>query len=359
MMTPRERWLAVLTGRQPDRWPCDYWGTNEITERLQRDLGCADERTLWERLGVDKCIYLRPKHPSAREKNWHLQSLFSIWHVETQAIGYGDNLGEYQEDAFHPLAAARTLADIEAFDWPDAGAFDVAGLRAEALKWTGYPILGASTEPFYLYCRLRGMEQAMEDMVMQPALAESILEHIFQFDYALIRRVLQEAADLVDLVYVAEDLGTQQSLLLGPRIIRTLLLPRMTRIIELVHSFGKHVFHHDDGAIRLILPDLLAAGIDLLNPIQWRCKGMERAALARDFGSQVVFHGGIDNQQTMPFGTPEEVRAEVRENIELFSGGKGYIVAPCHNLQANTPTRNVAALYEAVHEFGRTGIREK
>jgi uroporphyrinogen decarboxylase len=195
-------------------------------------------------------------------------------------------------------------------------------------------------------------------MVIQPALANAILEHIFQFDYALIQRVLREAGDVVDLVYVAEDLGTQQSLLLSPRTIRAMLLPRMTRIIELVHSFGKHVFHHDDGAIHPIIPDLLASGIDILNPIQWRCKGMEREVLARDFGSLVVFHGGIDNQETMPFGTPEEICAQVRENIELFSGGRGYIVAPCHNLQANTPTQNVVALYDAVHKFGQIGIRK-
>jgi len=352
MMTPRERWLAVLNGQRPDRWPCDYWGTAEITHRLLRDLGCADERALWECLGVDKCIYLGPQHPGAREKAWHLQSLFSIWHVETKPIGYGESLGEYQEDASHPLAGARTVADIEAFDWPDPAAFDIAGLREEAVKWKGYPILGASSEPFYLYCRLRGMEQAMEDLVTEPALAEAILEHIFQFDYALIARVLREAGDLVDLIYIAEDLGMQHSLLLSPRTIRTVLLPRMTRIIELVHSCGKHVFHHDDGAIRLIIPDLLDAGIDILNPIQWRCKGMEREALARDFGARVVFHGGMDNQQTMPFHTPEQIREEVRENIELFSKGRGYIVAPCHNLQANTPTENVQALYQAVNDFG-------
>ena len=108
--------------------------------------------------------------------------------------------------------------------------------------------------------------------------------------------------------------------------------------------------HHDDGAIRAMLPDLLDTGIDMLNPIQWRCKGMEREGLARDFGKSIVFHGAVDNQQTLPFGTPDDVRREVAENIRIFSGGKGYVVAPCHNLQPNTPTANILALYEAVRE---------
>ena len=134
--------------------------------------------------------------------------------------------------------------------------------------------------------------------------------------------------------------------------IREFLLPRMKRMIDLAHSAGAYVFHHNDGAVRKILPDMIALGIDVLNPIQWRCKGMEREQLARRYGSEVVFHGGVDNQQTLPFGSPEDVRREVGENIHIFAGCKGYVAAPCHNLQVNTPTRNIVALYDAVREYG-------
>jgi uroporphyrinogen decarboxylase len=99
-----------------------------------------------------------------------------------------------------------------------------------------------------------------------------------------------------------------------------------------------------------MLPELVEMGIDLLNPVQWRCKGMEREGLVRDFGPNLIFHGGVDNQHTLPYGTPDEVRNEVRDNIRIFAGAKGYIVAPCHNLQANTSTENVTALYEAVQK---------
>lgn len=352
-MTPRERWLAVLAGDKPDRVPCDYWGTAEITERLRRDLGCAGEGELWQRLGVDKCIYLGPVHPAARERGWHLQSLFSIWHVETQSVAYGDGIGDYQEDAFHPLAGAECVDDIETFDWPRAEDFDVGALRRASEEWEGYPILGATSEPFYLYCRLRGMETALEDLIARPEIAEAMLGRIFAFDAALIERVLVEAGDRVDLIYLAEDLGTQNSLLLSPVLFRRFLKPRMAALADLVHRYGKHVFHHDDGAIRALIPDLLEVGIDILNPVQWRCRGMDRAELAAEFGGRVVFHGGIDNQQTLPFGSPQDVHDEVKESIELLGGGRGYIVAPCHNLQNNTPTENVVALYEAVRTFGR------
>ena len=351
-MTSRERWLAVLGGERPDRVPCDYWGTAEVTRRLLADLGCADERALYERLGVDKLIHLAPKHPRATEDTWHMQSLFSIWHIETRDVPYADGLGTYTETAASPLAGAESVADIERFDWPNPDDWDTSGMRAQCEAWRGYPILGGCYEPFYLYCRLRGMEQALEDLVANPAIAEAIMERIFHIHYSVIQRTLDDLPGLIDIIYVAEDLGTQESLLMSPRLFRKFLKPYMVRMAEMAHAHGVKVFHHDDGAMRPMIPDLLEVGIDILNPIQWRCRGMEREGLARDFGSRLVFHGAVDNQHTLPFGTAEDVRREVAENIRIFSSGKGYIVAPCHNLQANTPTANVLALYEAVQEHG-------
>jgi uroporphyrinogen decarboxylase len=138
----------------------------------------------------------------------------------------------------------------------------------------------------------------------------------------------------------------------SPAHIRRFLFPGMKRMVELTRQNGSHVFHHSDGSIRQILPDLIELGIQVLNPIQWRCKGMEREGLKRDFGDQLIFHGGVDNQLTIPFGTPADVRKEVEENIRILGAGGGYILAPCHNIQDNTPAENIIALYEAGLEFG-------
>ncbi len=140
--------------------------------------------------------------------------------------------------------------------------------------------------------------------------------------------------------------------MLSPDQIHTFLLPRMKRIIDLAHEGGAFVFHHNDGAVRAILPDMIALGIDVLNPVQWRCKGMEREGLKRDFGDQLVFHGAMDNQYTLPFGTVDEVRQEVLDNLRLLGAGGGYILAPCHNIQANTPVENIVAMYETCYEHG-------
>jgi uroporphyrinogen decarboxylase len=352
-MTPRERWRALLRGQAPDRLPCDYWATEEVTRRLLKELACPSERQLWERLGADRLVRVAPRHPRASERTWYLQSLYSVWGVEVRPSPAGDSGAVYLEVTRHPLAGAAGVQDIERYPWPDPQDWDLSQLRAECLQWSDYPILLGSYEPFLLYCRLRGFEQALRDLLEQPALLEAALERIHWIHERIIRRSLETAGDLMDLVWVGEDLGTQQSLLISPRLFRRFLKPRLSAMIELVHSFGLRVFHHDDGAIRPLIPDLIEIGIDILNPIQWRCPGMDRESLARDFGSRLIFHGAVDNQHTLPFGSPEDVRREVEENIRIFARGKGYIVAPCHNIQANTPTANILAMFEAVREFAR------
>jgi uroporphyrinogen decarboxylase len=181
----------------------------------------------------------------------------------------------------------------------------------------------------------------------------SVALPLFDLAYENTRRIYEQLPGQITLSYVAEDFGSQESLLFSPKTIRQIFLPRMKRMMDLAHEAGVYVFHHSDGAIWPIIPDLIATGIDILNPIQWRAKGMDRAALKATFGDQVIFHGGMDNQQTLPFGSVEEVRQEVLDNIEILGKGGGYILAPCHNIQAVSPPENIVALYETAYEYGR------
>ena len=156
------------------------------------------------------------------------------------------------------------------------------------------------------------------------------------------------------ITYDAEDMGSQESLLFSPKQIHEFLIPRMKRMIDLAHEAGAFVFHHSDGSIRRILPDMIEAGIDVLNPIQWRCKGMEREGLKRDFGDELIFHGAVDNQYTLAFGSVDEVRQEVLDNLRILGKGGGYILAPCHNIQAVGPPENAVTMYQTCYEHGWT-----
>jgi uroporphyrinogen decarboxylase len=342
-MTPRERWRAAAERRGTDRPPVDYWGTPEMTEKLKAHLGVADEHTLWRVLGVDKSFHVGPDlcDPYAAQRREA-----DVWGVRRRVIEYAGGAGSYEEFVDPPLAAVESVAELERYPWPDPDWWIHDRVAERCAEAGDYPVIGGTFEPFYLYSAMRGLERAMEDLIERPALVEAALERIFEIHVLVIGRTLEAAAGRVDLVYVAEDLGGQRSLLFSPAVIQRFFLPRMRRMIELAHAHGALAFHHDDGAIRPIIPALLDAGIDVLNPVQWRCPGMDREELKREFGNRVCFHGAMDNQRTLPFGGPEDVRAEVRDNLRLLGRGGGYILAPCHNLQVITPVENVLAMYD-------------
>ena len=194
-------------------------------------------------------------------------------------VSYGT--GVYRECVYHPLAQYETVEEVEA-NYTLAGPRLVGLSRCipdQLLGKEEYPIQGGGSEPFLLYARMRGMEQAYMDLLVNPELALYCLDKLFDLAYTETVRIYEQIPGKVTLSYVAEDFGSQVSLLFAPATIREVFIPRMKRMMDLAHSAGAYVFYHSDGAIRPILPDMIAAGIDILNPIQWRCRGMERAAL--------------------------------------------------------------------------------
>ena len=160
----------------------------------------------------------------------------------------------------------------------------------------------------------------MEDLPLRPDVADAILGHIFDFYYEHHRRIFEAGRGRIDLTWVAEDLGSQNGPLMSLAMYRRFLLPNQIKMAELARSYGVHVMYHTDGAARMFLPDLIdRVGIEILNPIQWRCPGMEREKLVADFGRQIIFHGSIDNQHTLPFGAVDDVIREVRESVESIA----------------------------------------
>jgi uroporphyrinogen decarboxylase len=347
-MTPRERWLALLDNRPADRIPTDYQATPEVTARLLQDLACANEDELWRRLHVDKRKMVEPQwklvhHPDEPQAD--------LWGVRYRKASYGS--GAYDEPSYHPLAAAQSVEEIHAYRWPSPDDFDYGAVTAAVEADDGYwPIHAGCYEPFLLYGYLRGLQQAMEDLLLRPDIADAVLGHLFDFHYEHHRRIFEAGKGRIDLTWVAEDLGAQTGPLFSLATYRRFFLPNQIKMAELARSFGVHVMYHTDGAARMFLPDLIdRVKIEVLNPIQWRCPGMERERLVADFGDRVVFHGSIDNQYTLAFGSVDEVVQEVRRSVEIYRSAR-WICAPCHNIQPITPTENIVAVYETIHKLG-------
>jgi uroporphyrinogen decarboxylase len=267
-------------------------------------------------------------------------------------VNYGS--GRYKECIHHPLKNFTTVEEIEGnYVWPDPDWWDYRSLKKQIQAWDSYPVQAGDYEPLLTYKHLRGDEQAYLDLALNPDMVHYCLDKLFYLGYEEILRSYEQIGEQVVTTYVAEDMGAQNGLLIAPEQIRAYLLPRMEKIIRLVHENGVYVFHHNDGSIRKILPDLIQAGIDILNPIQWRCTGMDRRVLKKEFGSDVIFHGAMDNQETLPFGSIEDVRSEVRDNMAILGSDGAYIMAPCHNLQPLTPPENISAMYETCFREGR------
>lgn len=345
-MTPRERWLAVLERRPPDRTPMDYWATDEATQKLKAHLGVESDRDMLQRLQIDRPITVAPRYtgPETPPET----DTFGCVH---RLVDYGS--GTYRECVHNPLATFESVAQIEAaYRWPLADDYDYSDLPRQIEGWEEYPVRGGGSEPFLIYKKLRGQEQAFMDLIEHPDIVDYCLDRLFDLARENTTRIFEALPGRVDISYVAEDMGGQAGLMLSLAHLRRFLLPRMRQMVDLVHGAGARAFFHSDGAVRDVLPDMIDMGMDVLNPIQWRCPGMDRASLKRDFGDQLVFHGAVDNQQTLAFGSPEDVRQEVADNLSILGAGGGYILAPCHNIQAISPAENVVALYEAGLELG-------
>ena len=345
-MTPRERWLAVVKREKPDRVPMYYRATGEATQKLLLHLGCQNTAEMFERLHIDQTFgvgprYVGPPHPPGED----------MFGRRFRDVDYGS--GSYTECIHHPLAEYESVEEIRAgYTWPSVDWFDFSEIPRQVEGVEDRVITGGGSEPFLLYKDLRGEEEAFIDLLLHPDIVHYCLEQLYGFCYENTRRIYEQIPGRVTVTSVAEDMGAQDRLLYSHEHLEEFFFPYMKRMMDLAHQAGAYVNTHSDGAIRELLPDLIEMGTDIVNPVQWRCAGMEREGLKRDFGDALIFEGGMDNQYTLPFGTVEEVRQEVRDNIRILGAGGGFIMTPCHNIQVVGPPENVVAMYETGYEEG-------
>jgi uroporphyrinogen decarboxylase len=347
-MNPRQRLLAAIHHQPVDRPPTDLWATPEVFEHLCAHFQVDARIALYDCLGIDGIFEIAPPYCGPA------LPVYDDYRVDEWGMGYRQQAyatGFYEEQVFYPLAAAETIADLETYPWPLPDWYDYAALPRLAAQYPGRAIGCGYTAIFYWHNRLRGLTVSLMDPLLRPAFTHQLIRHVSDFFDEYHRRCFEAAPGLIDLTQVTDDFGSQQGLLIGPRTFDAFYRQPMQRAIDLAHAYGIPVFHHDDGDLRPLLPCLVEMGIQILNPIQWRCGNWDLTALKEAFGERLCFHGGVDNQGTLPFGTPAQVRDEVRWLVQtLGSDRTGFILAPCHNIQPNTPLENVLAMYEAAAE---------
>jgi len=253
-----------------------------------------------------------------------------------------------------------TTEQIAAHPWPVAAdPARIAGLReqAQSFRDAGYAVVlkGLCAGLCEVASRLRGMENFLVDLMVDEAAACALLDKILELKVEFWQMALEDLGDLVDVVLEADDYGTQDSQLVPPAKFRSIFKPRLSQLFADIKQAAPHtkLLFHSCGSVREIIPDFIEIGVDILNPVHVTAAGMEPTGLKRDFGDALCFWGGgVDTQGILPRGTPEQVREDVKRNVEALMPGGGYVFNTVHNIQADVPPENLAAMYEALAEYG-------
>jgi len=369
--THRERVLAAFSHEEPDRIPIDLMGNasmllDDTYLRLRDHLGLApippvrsgttanyyDERILQE-LDVDfRRIFLK-KNPGNKVVQHDENSFTDIWGIRYERFGTLVNITEY------PLAGAAGIKDIESYHWPSAAEmFTADGLADHAGKLyheTDYalvarnPLAGGFLEHS---CNLMGMETFLLMMGAEPDIAKMLISKLLKIYKDVYTIFLDAVGPFVHMVEVSDDLGSHENMIISPVMYREFIKPAEAELYELIHRKAPNakLFHHTDGAVFDILPDLIEVGVDVLNPVQTSSRGMAGNRLKQNFGRSLVFHGAVEsvNQRA----SVDQVVAEVKNRIDVLAPGGGYVLGPCNHMMDVAPEA-IIAMYAAAREYGR------
>jgi uroporphyrinogen decarboxylase len=357
----RERFARTLNHAEVDRPPMDL-GATDMTgiyggpRRLAPLLGLgplpeaeADEAVL-QALDIDIRDVggvLEPTYPPARRPS--ATEFVNVWGIRHAWQG------DHYEQVGHPLAGATT-EDLDRYPWPDPEripADQIAAIRERArylhaetpcVVCARHPVFGV----FELGCWLCGFDDFLYRVAAEPDFVRRFFDIVLRYQLRVIDLYYGAIGGYIDYTTSGDDFGTQRAPMLSPAMFRALVLPYLAaRIRATRRHTAAAFFHHSCGAIRPLIPDLIAAGVQILNPIQPRAAGMEPAALKRDFGGLLVFYGGVDTQELLPRGTPEEVFEATRSLIGTLGQSGGYILSAAHTCEADVPPENIVAMYKA------------
>jgi uroporphyrinogen decarboxylase len=340
-MTSRERVLASLGHEQPDRVPRDFWAEPPTWTRLLAHTGLRRKTQLLDQLGVDLRHLQVPCPPDRQVAHGVLQNFWGERFVQQPTPW-----GPMRHDMKGALAEARSFSDLEAFDWPTPDCIDRSELPKQCREFEQHALLYGFADVWQRPALVRGWEEFFIDLIERPAWAHYLCRKFTDFYLEDYTRAAEITQGRIDLYLLISDLGSQKGPLISKLMFGEFVAPYLREMIDRIHQLGGKVLFHSCGSIAPLIPELIALGVDVLDPIQPIGPAMQPEALKSAFGSQLCFHGGIDMQNLLPHGTLSQVRTEVRRFCEVLGAGDGYILGPAHLFQPDVPPENVLAVYQ-------------
>jgi uroporphyrinogen decarboxylase len=354
-LSSRERVRLALAHEETDRIPIAM-----VCAGINPPARKALESHLQHERGMSVADYLRPLidirmvgpeytgPPLARGDDWQED----LWGVRRQAVSYGS--GSYDEIHFYPLGQAQTVDDLEKHRWPSTEWFDYSVIpeRIAAAQANGeHCLMAANGNIFETSWYMRGFQQMFMDLVLHPELAHHIMRRVTDFYVEHFTKILAAGEGEIDLVFTADDIGSQKGLLMSLDMWRNNLKPYHVRLNKAIHEFGAKVIYHTDGAVMEAVEGLIDMGVDVLQALQFSAKGMDPTVLKKKSGDRLCYEGGVSVQTTLPFGTVEDVRQEVQTLITVLGANGGYILGPSHAIQAGTPPENIVTMFDTARTF--------
>jgi uroporphyrinogen decarboxylase len=356
-MKPKERVLTTLEHREPDRVPLDECFRLDLWKTLRSFFGVKQNHHAMKKLGID--IYNVYMNPPTKFMKKAVTLSMMPWNPVIPLEGglYKDEWGTIYKlgttgDFFHIVSPP--LQDVDSLDsyaFPDVnadGRFDEAERLTKRLNEEFAVAAYMQMTLFEKAAQyLRGFNKFVHDLYVNPRFANGLLDKLLQFRTEEGKRFVEMGVDIVKL---GDDIGTQTGMMINPDIWRKYFKPRMKILIKKLKKKSVYVYYHSDGDIRQVIPDLIEIGVDIVNPIQPDC--MDPAEIKRLYGDKLTLHGTISVQETLPFGSEEDVTSEVKKRIKECGYGGGFIIAPSNRITPDVPLKNVLTLYEATKRFG-------
>lgn len=376
-LSPRERVATALNHREPDRVPLDLGtggSSSPVPEAYARlaahfaisaparpvthmlRLSAVDEAIL-QALDIDtRPVYMRLARRGMRPCR-ELDHFYDDWGVKWREVDTG--LSVFREIAESPLASA-TISDLDDYPWwPDPLDPDrYVGTRDDAERLfneTDYAVIGCPGfngvwERAWYLC---GFERMLSSLVADPAFVHAVLRRVTAIGIAVMGRFLDLTGPYIQMIKMGDDLGAQHGPLMSPKTYRTVVKPYHKALFDFIHQRTKaRIFLHTCGSVYRLLPDLIEAGVEVLNPVQVSAADMDTRRLKAEFGDRLSFMGAIDTQRVLPFGTPDDVKREVDRRIADLAPGGGFILAPVHNVQADVSPENLVTMYRHARQVG-------
>lgn len=344
-MTSKERVLRNYSFQPVDRFTIDFCAESKVYAMMCEYYGVADNLALMERLHVD---FRYPK------PNWIGFPLIDDQQRGTDYFGIPRaGAGDFGYAVEHPLAEVQSVAEVDAYPkWPTADMWDYDQYARDCESFQEYAVYGGAWSWFFeAACELVGMDKFFLLIHDKPEVAHAILGHIVGFMERTSEIMFEKAGKYIDICFTGDDYGFQSGPMMSMQMFRNFARPYLQRIYDVGRKNGKLVMHHSCGSVARFIPSFLEMGLNILEPIQVRATGMDPKELAAQFGGKLCFHGSIDTQGTLPFGTPEDVRNEVKQRVETFLPYGGFTIGPSQHLMTDIPAKNIAAMYDAAWEY--------